>query len=149
MAIKIGTSARNAACNGTTGLLNTGTVEIRTGVRPADPQTTATGTVLVTLTLPAAAFATAATGVATANAITGVAAAGSGTASWFRAYSSTAVAIIDGDVAVSASDMNIQNVSINAGQTVTITSWTHTQPQLAHGYPNKRQPLHCAFVCAA
>lgn len=129
MTIKIGTSSRNAACDAVTALLNGGSVEVRTGTRPANPAAAATGTLIVTLTLPNPAFPAASVGVATANAITGVAAAASGTASWFRAKSSGSVAIIDGDVATSASDMVIQNTSVNSGQIVTITSWTHTQPE--------------------
>lgn len=131
-AIALGTVARNAAADGVVDLLDGGHVEIRTGARPANPQAAATGTVLVDLTLPGTAFGAAVTGVATANAITPVAATGSGTAGWFRAYRSAGnggTAVIDGDVATSGAAMLIQNTSINAGQMVTATSWTHTQPE--------------------
>ena len=132
MTIKLSTAARNAACDGVVDLLDLGTVEIRTGARPASPQAAATGTVLGTFTLPATAFGAAATGVATANAITGVTASGSGTASYFRAYRSAGNgggAVIDGDVATSGADMSIQNTSVNSGQALSVTSWTHTQPE--------------------
>jgi hypothetical protein len=61
----------NAALDARNTLLNTGTVEIRTGA-PADIDSAATGTVLVTFTLPATAFGNAANRIATANAITDV-----------------------------------------------------------------------------
>lgn len=132
MTIKLSTAARNAACDGAVDLLDVGTVEIRTGSRPATPQDAATGTVLGTFTLPNPAFGAAVTGTATANAIAGVTASGSGTAAWFRAYRSAGNgggAVIDGDVATSGADMTIQNTSVNAGQALTITAWTHTQPE--------------------
>ena len=133
MTIQLSTAARNAACDGVVDLLDTGTVEIRTGVRPANPAAAATGTILGTFTLPNPAFGAASVGVATANAITGVTASGTGTASWFRAYRSAgngSGAVIDGDVATSGADMTIQNTSVNSGQALTITAWTHTQPEL-------------------
>ena len=132
MPIKLSTEARNAASNGVVDLLDGGRVEIRTGSAPANPQTAATGTVLVDMPLPGTAFGAAATGVATANAISPVAATGSGTAGWFRAYRSAGNgggAVIDGDVDTAGASMTIQNTSINATQNVTITSWTHTQPE--------------------
>lgn len=132
MPIQLSTEARNAGCDGVVDLLDTGTVEIRTGVRPANPAAAATGTILGTFTLPNPAFGAASVGVATANAVTAVTASGTGTASWFRAYRSAGNgggAVIDGDVATSGADMTIQNTSVNASQALTITAWTHTQPE--------------------
>jgi len=129
MTIKIGTSARNAAADGVTALLDSGTIEIRTGSAPGSPGTAATGTLLATLTFATTAFGAASTGVATAGTITGDASAdATGTAGYFRAESSGAVAIFDGTVGTSGADLNLNSVDIVTGGTVDITSMTYTQP---------------------
>jgi len=130
MTIKIGTSARNAAADGVTALLNSGTIEIRTGSAPSNPGTTASGTLLATLTFAATAFGAASTGVATAGTIAGDASAdASGAAGYFRAKSSGDVAIFDGTVSTSGADLNLNSVDIVTGGTVDITSMTYTQPE--------------------
>lgn len=132
MAIKLSTETRNAVCNAAVDRLDGGRVEIRTGSRPANPQAAATGTLIGTLTLPDPAFGDAVTGTATANAVTPGSASGSGVATWFRAYRSAGNgggAVLDGDVGEAAEDMVVQNTDINAGQALSVTSWTHTQPE--------------------
>jgi hypothetical protein len=52
-----------------------------------------------------------------------------GTATWFRAYTSNSVAIIDGDVNTAGADLNLNTTSIQSGATVSITSWTITMPE--------------------
>lgn len=131
MTTRISTAARNAAVSGITTLLNSGTVEVRTGSQPATPGTAATGTVLATLDLSATAFGAPATGTATANAITGDSSAdASGTAGWFRAYDSSTNAVIDGSITATGGggDMTLDNVAIVQGGTVNMTSWTITMP---------------------
>jgi hypothetical protein len=54
-----------------------------------------------------------------------------GTASFFRVYNSQATknettCFLQGDVAVSASDMNVSSVSFTAGQSFSITAFTLT-----------------------
>jgi len=131
MAIKFDTTTRNAMLDaliarvGTSGLLR-----IYNGTRPADPGTAITSqTMLVELTCNATAFAPAASGgVLTANAISNGTAAATGTASWFRLFQSNGTtAIIDGDVGMSGSDLNLNNTSIATGQTVSVTSFTDTE----------------------
>jgi hypothetical protein len=75
-----------------------------------------------------ATFAPAASGgVLTLNAIADdTAADATGTASWFRIESSAAVHVMDGDVAVSGSDLNFDSISFVAGGTVAISSFTVT-----------------------
>lgn len=131
MATRISVAAQNAAASAIAALLNTGTIEIRTGTQPATPATAATGTLLGTLTLSSTAFGSASSGTVTANAITGDSSAdATGTAGWFRAYSSAAAAVIDGSVTATGGggDMTLDSVSIVATGTINMTSWTLTMP---------------------
>jgi hypothetical protein len=75
-----------------------------------------------------ATFAPAASGgVLTLNAIADdTSADATGTASWFRIESSGAVHVMDGNVAVSGSDLNFDSISFVAGGTVAISSFTVT-----------------------
>lgn len=131
---KISNAAAIAACNAIVDLLDGGTVKIYTGAQPADPDTTASGTLLATLTLGSPAFGNAADAApgatATANSITGDSSAdATGTAGWFRALTSGAAAVIDGECGTSGADMNLNSVSIVSGASVDITSWTVTMPE--------------------
>lgn len=129
MATRIGVSAENAANDAVTALLNSGTIEIRTGSQPATPGTTATGTLLATLTLGATAFGASSSGTSTANSITGDSSIdNTGTAGWFRAKSSGGTAIIDGLCGTSGADMNFNSVSFVAGGTANVTAWTFSFP---------------------
>ena len=111
-----------------------GTIEIRDGVKPANPDTAATGQVLSTHALAATAFGNATQAnpaVATAAAIGDATAVATSTATWFRAYSGAGTAVIDGDVSTVAAgtgDMQIDDTAIVSGGTVAINSWTFSQP---------------------
>ena len=99
--------------------------EIRTGA-PAGPDAVAGGTLLVSITAPAAAFTAAA---AKSKAKTGTwsnTAAATGTAGHFRFRNTADTVREEGLCAASGSDMNLDNVSIATGQTVTITTYTRT-----------------------
>lgn len=129
----ISTAARNAAVDAITALLNAGgagTVKIYTGTQPAGPGTAVGAqTLLGTLTLTATAFGAASGGTATAAAITSdTSADATGTATWFRAASGAGTAVIDGSVGTATSDMILDSVSIIAGGTIAVTSWTITMP---------------------
>ena len=75
MTVKISTNARNKACDSVVDLLDLGSgvsagyIEIRTGSKPSNPATAATGTLLATLTFSNPAFGDAASGSATSNTI--------------------------------------------------------------------------------
>ena len=60
MALSLATAARNAMCDALVDLLDAGAaaakIEIRSGTRPANPNTAATGTLLATVTLIDPAF---------------------------------------------------------------------------------------------
>lgn len=112
-----------------------GKIRIYDGTRPTDVDTAVGAQVLLAeLTLSDPAFGAAADdtpgAIATADPITDDSAANAtGTASWFRALDSNNVAIIDGNVGTSSADLILDSVSITAGQTVSVNSWTITQPE--------------------
>ena len=138
MATRISIAAAQAACNGVVDLLDGGAgagyIEIRTGSQPATVATAASGTLLGTLTLSDPAFGNASAAspsVATASAITSdTNADATGTAGWFRAYDSAGTAIIDGSITATGGggDMTLDSVSIVAGGTIALTSWTVSHP---------------------
>lgn len=135
MAWGLSTAARNAACDAVVDLIDggagAGTMEIRSGTRPATPATTATGTLLATVTFADPAFGSAATGVATVSDPAAVTAAATGTATWCRIKDSNAAAVLDGDVTATGGggDVTLASTSISSGQSVDITGGTITMPQ--------------------
>lgn len=129
MTTRISAAAANAGVAAIGALLNGGHLEIRSGSQPATVATAASGTLLGTLTLAATA-GTASGGVWTAGTITGdTSADASGTAGWFRGYSSASAAVIDGSVTASGGggDMIISTTSVVAGGDIEVTSWTISQ----------------------
>lgn len=135
MASRVSTAAAKAANDAVTPLLNGGYVQIRDGAQPASVATAASGVLLGTVTLSATAFGAAtdaSPSVATANAIASdTAADASGTAGWFRAFTSAGVAVIDGNItttAVGTGDMLMDSTTINAGDTFAVSSWTIEHP---------------------
>lgn len=134
MATRIPTAARNAAANAVVLLADAGpaagTTQIRTGAQPADANNAATGTLLATLTMSDPSFAAAVAGVNTLDTTpvlttTGVAA---GTAGWFRMLDSNGLTVMDGAVATSGAELNLNTTTISIGVTVEITAGTVTMP---------------------
>ena len=128
--MEITIAARNAAGAALTVLLNTGSIQIRTGTSPG-VDSAATGTLLGTLPLSATAFGTWAAGSATANSITQDASAdATGTAGYFRALDSGSGAVIDGTITVTSGggDLELNSISITSGGTIDITSWVINHP---------------------
>lgn len=124
-------AAANAACDAMTALLNSGTVRIYavgSGV-PANVATAITDQPLLgTLTLAADAFGDSSGGVATAAAITGdTSADATGTASFFRIFTSGGTAAFQGLCGTSGSDLNLNTTSIVAGAAIDITALTITE----------------------
>jgi hypothetical protein len=140
LALKFETKLRNNrldqieafASNSTAGPL----LAIFTGTIPADCQAAnGAGTLLCTMDLAQNCFQVASGGVIQANTTTpwtNSSAGGTGTAAWFRMYSRNNTGgwsgnvVMQGTVGTSASDMIIDNTSINAGQQVTVTSFQIT-----------------------
>lgn len=139
MATRISTAGAAAACDALVDQLDLGAaagyIEIREGAQPATVGTAATGVLLGTLGLSDPAFGpatNASPAVATANAISDdTSADASGTAGWFRAYDSTGVAVIDGNITTTTDgtgDMLLDDTAIVAGGTISVTSWTVSHP---------------------
>jgi hypothetical protein len=133
-ATRISNAAAIAACDAIVDQLDAGAgaalIRIYDGTQPADPDTAITSQVLLAeLTCSDPAFGSAVDGTgkatATASAITADSSANAtGTATWFRAVTSTGTAVIDGTVGTSGTDMILNTTSISSGQNVAITSWT-------------------------
>lgn len=135
----IGNAAALAACDGIVDLIDAGSgagkLRIYSGTQPTNPDVAITDqTLLAELTFGDPAFGAAADGtpggVATANSITADSSANaSGTATWFRAVDSDDNAIFDGTVGTSGANLNLDSVSITAGQSVSVSSLTFTMPE--------------------
>lgn len=123
-------ATRNAMLDLITTKLGTSAVfNIYAGVQPADTSAavTAANIIVATPTFPSTnAFGAAAAGVITANTITSDASAVGGTASWFALCASTGLRVADGSVGTSASDLNLNSVTITTGAAVAITAFTIT-----------------------
>lgn len=129
---KLSNAAANAAADAACALVNTGYLRIYDGAQPANADAALTTQVLLAeLRFNATAFGAAAAGVATANAITADSDINNtGTAAWFRALKSDgASAVFDGSVGVSGCDLNLSTVSLVQHGTVSIASFTYTQPK--------------------
>jgi hypothetical protein len=130
MAAQLAAATRNAMMDAfTTNLGNNGYLRIYSGTRPANVAAAITGTLLAELRFNASAsFGASSGGVITAGAITADSSAdATGTAThsrWFKSDGTTAV--LDCNVAASASDINLSSVSIVATGNVSISSLTVT-----------------------
>jgi hypothetical protein len=128
MTLALSTALRNAMLDAiTTAIGTSGKVRIYSGTRPASGGTATTQ--LAELPLTATAAPAASGGVLTLSAITTDSSAdASGTASWFRILTSANAFVIDGDVATSSSDLNLNTTTIVSGGPVAISSFTITAP---------------------
>lgn len=135
MALSLGVATANAAADAAVDLVDggsgPGTIEVRTGGKPATPATGPTGTLLLTFTLNDPAFGSAVNGVAALDVSPDVAATGvaAGTAGWFRVKDSNGVAVLDGACGTSGAELNLSTTTVSIGLEVTITSGSYTQPQ--------------------
>ena len=119
----------NAAVDAQTAAFNSGTLKIYDGSQPASVATAiTTQNLLVTLAFGSPAFAAAVNGAAAANALTGAVIGYSGTASWFRAFSSGGTALWDGTVGTASADCIVPTTTFTAGVTVNATSVTYSEP---------------------
>lgn len=131
----VNTARKNAAvkaiADAIDGGIGAGYVQIYTGAAPATADTAATGTLLGTVTASDPAFGAPAAGVVTANAMTSdTSADATGTAGYFRSFDSAGNVVTQGTITGTGGggDMELDNVNIVAGGTITINSWTITQP---------------------
>ena len=131
MALQLSTTARNARLDAIETTIGTAPIlTIRTGTAPADCATANSGTVLATLTLPSDWMANASSGSkAKSGTWQDASADNAGTAAHFRIHDSTGTTChLQGTVTATGGggDLTLDNTSIAAGQTVTITSFTLT-----------------------
>lgn len=133
---KLGTTMRNAACDGIVDAIDGGTppgrIEHRTGTQPTNVNDASSGTLLGTQLFSNPAFGSASTGVATASAIANDSSAdNSGTAGYFRIYTGAGgdtAALAQGNTSTSGADMNFDNNVIVAGGVIAISAMTVTVP---------------------
>jgi len=132
MATQLSTAVRNARLDQIeTTIGASAVVKIRSGAPPANCAAADSGTVLATFNL-ASDWAGAASGGSksfSGTPIQDASADNTGTAGHFRLYAADGTTChMQGSVSVTGGggDMEIDNTSINAGQTVQITSWTLT-----------------------
>ena len=129
MAFRLATATRDASCNAIVDMLDSGTIQIRSGAQPTNVGDAAQGTLLGTLTFNATAFGASSTGVATANAIVSdTTADASNTAGHARILTSGGAIFADCTCGQGSGDINFDNAVIVAGGTIAITSCTITVP---------------------
>jgi len=129
MAYRRATATRNSVVDTEGDLLNSGTIQIRTGSQPTNVDDSPTGTLLGTLTFSATAFGAPATGVVTAAAITSdTSADASGTAGHARLLTSGAAIHSDATCGQGSGDFNFNNSAIVIGGTIAVSALTLTAP---------------------
>lgn len=131
MAIKMSESVRNGMLDAIETAIGTSAVlKIRTGTPPTNITDADSGSVLATLNLDSDWMAAAASGSkAKSGTWSDTSADGTGTAGHFRIYASNGTTQhIQGTITATSGggDMELDNTSINTGQTVTITTFTLT-----------------------
>jgi hypothetical protein len=116
----LSTAARNAACNAIVDLLDGGTIEMQT----------AADAVVATLTFGTPAYGNAVDGVATANAITADddTAAGTVTKAVLKNSADETIMTLTVSLPAGTGDIRLSSVTYNAGDTLGLSSLTHTQP---------------------
>jgi len=130
MTIKIGVTTQNNQTDAFVDQYDGGNLKIYTGSQPATADTSPSGTLLVTVTLPTPAFGSSSSGTAAKSGTWSASASGTGTAGWFRLQTSGNTKPLDGSVTVTGGGGNVtlDNVSITTLQVVTITAFNVTQP---------------------
>lgn len=129
--LQLSTAVRNARLDVIESTIGASAVlKLRTGALPANVAAADTGTVVSTISLPVDWMAAAASG---SKAISGTwqdtAADATGTIGHFRVYASDGITChLQGDVTLTAGGgaMTVDNTSVNAGQQITVTTFTLT-----------------------
>ena len=132
MPIKFSTAVRNARLDAIESTVGASAIlRIRTGAPPTNPSDPDSGTVLATINLPSDWMSAASGGVKSLlGTWSDTAADNSGTAGHFRIYASDGTTVhMQGTVTATGGggDMTINNTSITAGGTVTVTVFTLTE----------------------
>lgn len=103
-------------------------LQIRTGAKPADPETTATGTLLATI--PVTGSLSASAGVITSADVAADLPDAAGLAGWFRLLTSGGTAILDGTITDNAGngDMKLGSTTITMGVPIDLGVLSFTMP---------------------
>ncbi len=138
MTLRLSQGLRDSQIGNVRTLFNGGILEIRSGSQPAAGNDAPTGTLLASITLPNPGWSAASSGqIALTGTWQDASADATGTAGWFRLRqsadgggSSTTDERIDGTISATGGggDMTLDNVSITAGQQITINTFTLAQP---------------------
>jgi hypothetical protein len=129
MSLQLSTTVRNARLDAIeTAIGASAVLKMRTGAAPANCGTADSGTVIATLSLPSDWMAAAGSGSkAMSGSWADASADASGTMAHFRIYASDGTTChLQGTVGTSAADLIVDNTSVNAGQSFTITGFTLT-----------------------
>jgi hypothetical protein len=128
MAVQYSTTLRNAQLDAIETVIGTAPkLQIRTGTQPATAATAASGTLLAEITCPSDWLAAASSGAKALSGSWSVAATTTGTAGHFRILdSSGATCHMQGSISVTGGngDLQLDNLSLVATQTVTVTTFT-------------------------
>lgn len=130
MTIQLSTAASNAILNALeTAIGVSAIVKLRTGAKPANCAAADSGTVVATFSLASDWMAAASAGskAFSSTPLTDSSADNSGTLGHFRVYASDGTTChIQGSITVTGGggDMQVDNTSVTAGQSVSITSWS-------------------------
>lgn len=127
MAITLTTAARNAACDAVVDLIDAGAGAGFLNIKSA-PSTVRATSQVAELTFSDPAFGDSASGTAAASAITSDTDADGGVASDLTLFDSDGNAVLQGSVGTSGADLNLSSTNIGAGDTVSVSSMTVTQP---------------------
>ena len=107
-----------------------GYIEVRSGTRPANVGTAATGNVLLVFTLNDPSYQAPSGGTAAINATPAISAtaATAGTATWARVYDGDGNAVFDCGVGTSGQELILNSTSILVGSVVNLTAGSLAMP---------------------
>ena len=133
MSLQASVAVRNARADSVESTIGTAAVlKLRTGAAPANCAAADSGTVVSTITLPSDWMAAAASGAkAKSGTWQDASADAAGTVAHFRLYASDGTTChLQGTVTATGGggDLQLDNVSVASGQTITITSFGWTEP---------------------
>jgi hypothetical protein len=131
--LKLADAHVNAQADALNALYNGGKLRLYTGAQAATADTAIGAQVeVVEFTLPTPCFGVSAAGVVAANAISDVLGlAPGGDATWYRCTKADGTTgPQDGSVGTSGCNLNVDAITIVAGVTQHINSWSHTVPKV-------------------
>lgn len=118
----------DAVCNTSTGAIGAnGKLVIYSGTPPANAQAALSGNTAIA-TITGLNFGAASSGVSTVTSSTADSNAVGGTAAFFRITTTGGTVVMQGLCATSASDLNLNSLTIAAAANVSLTSGTYTAP---------------------